>query len=91
MLDRLNELISIYEEKGIVTRSELPTIDSRSGSRELYKLLKDRGYEEAIIKEIALDDYYDYSSVIYNSDRFTDEEVKEYMLQNVLEEPFNGK
>lgn len=77
-------VIKVYERKSIVTREDWLSLDSRPYAKEMCKELNRRGYEEASIIESHLSGYLDYSSAIFNSSKFTYNEVDEYMLENVL-------
>lgn len=80
----IENVIDAYEQCGIVTRKECKNLDSRPLSQEIYNELLSRGYEEAQLAEIHLENFYDYSRVIYNSDRIDIKEVEKYMIKNVL-------
>ena len=76
-------VVSVYEQKGIVTRDDCPGLDSRPYASEMYKEL-DRRYESVSIIESHLPGYIDYSSAIFNLREFTFDEVNKYMIENVL-------
>ena len=80
----INLVINVYENKGIVTRDDLLSLDSRPYANEMCKELKKNGYEEASIMESHLPGYSDYSSVIFNTDDFNYDEVDKYMINYVL-------
>lgn len=77
-------VISVYEQKNIVTRDDFLNLDSRSYAREMREELQRRGYKKASIMESHLPGYSDYSSAIFNSNEFTYFEVDKYMIDNVL-------
>lgn len=76
-------VVSVYEQKGIVTRDDCPSLDSRPYAIEMYKELNGR-YESVSIIESHLPGYIDYSSAIFNLREFTFDEVNKYMIENVL-------
>lgn len=82
----IDEVIRVYVEQGIVTRNEVYSLDSRLIGRGLQEELEKRGYPEATYTEIPLPNYFDYSGVIFNSQKYTDEEVTRYMVKSVLHE-----
>lgn len=77
-------VIKAYEQKNIVTREDLLSLDSRPYAKEMCNELNKRGYEEASMIESHLSGNFDYSSAIFNSSKFTYKEVDEYMLENIL-------
>lgn len=80
----IEKMIQVYEDSGIVTRKDVISLDSRSCARRLFDMLEERGYKSAIILEIALKDYRDYSSVIFNTDFFSAKQAEKYMYEHVL-------
>ena len=84
MSDVIDEVVKVYQNKGIVTRKDVPSLDRRPFGRSLKEELEKRGCKDASYIEVALQDYNDYSGVLFDSREFTDEEAKNYMLKNVL-------
>lgn len=76
-------VVSVYEQNGIVTRDDSPSIDSRPYAMEMYKELN-RRYGSVSITESHLPGYSDYSSAIFDSSEFTYDEIDRYMIENVL-------
>ena len=76
-------VVSVYEQKGIVTRDDCPGLDSRPYAIEMYEELN-RRYESVSIIESHLPGYIDYSSAIFNPQRFTPTEADNYMIKYVL-------
>lgn len=76
-------LMRVYDETGIVTRLDIISMDSRSWARKAFSMLSAQR-EGAQISEARTEGYGDYSDVIYNSDIYTNDEVKAYMEQYVL-------
>lgn len=77
-------VISVYEECGIVTRNDCANIDSRPLSQEIFDEIQKRGHEEALMIEAHLEGYMDYSRAIFNPDEFKPQEAKTYLIKNVL-------
>lgn len=82
--EAIKTIITSYIEKGIVTRDDCDGLDSRPYADEVFEELKIRGYSEALMSEPHLDDYSDYSRVIFNPNIYDYERVNNYMIQNVL-------
>jgi hypothetical protein len=78
------DAIQVYIEQGIVTRKEILIMDSRSQATEIFNTINKYGYGNPIRTEINRDNYHDYSSAIYDSDRYSHQEVEKYMLKYVL-------
>lgn len=82
--EQIRIIISAYEQNGMVTRNDYVGLDTRPRAKEVYTELKKRGYSEVAITEPHLENYVDYSSVVFNSKLYSYKEVEEYMIQNVL-------
>lgn len=80
----MKKVIEAYETRGIVTRNECRSIDSRALSKEILKEMHNRGYSEAKKEEANLEGYVDYSNIIYNSDVIEFQEAKDYLIKHVL-------
>jgi hypothetical protein len=80
----IKNVIAAYEDNGIVTRAECSNLDARPFANELFYELRSRGHEEAEITEAHLENYLDYSSAIFNPQRFTPTEADNYMIKYVL-------
>lgn len=78
------DLIEVYEREDIVTRDEFPSIDLRSYGRGLEREMKKRGFDEATYTEGALENYADYSGVLFNSKRYSEKEAIAYLCKEVL-------
>ncbi len=86
----IEKAIKTYEENGIVTKQEVKSLISLGISRKIYKAFMDNGYNsgEVFLEEISLENHYDYSCVIYDINRYSPEEAKEYMLKYVLSDKY---
>ena len=83
--EQMQIIISAYQKNGIVTRNDYAGVDSRPYAKEVHTELQRRGYIEAAIIEAHLENYIDYSSVIFNPNIYDYKEAEAYMIQNVLE------
>ncbi|MBU3101707.1 MULTISPECIES: hypothetical protein [Clostridium] len=86
MLKEIEEAVRFYIKQGIVTRKDVRSLDVRTIARRFEDEFKKLGYTEVMLAEIALSGYRDYSGVLYNSNEYTYNEVKDYMIKNVLSE-----
>ncbi|MCQ5143402.1 hypothetical protein [Enterocloster bolteae] len=77
-------IIRVYQINSIVTRDDYRGLDSRHYGRGLENEMSKRGYPEADYAEEYLDDYSDYSGVLYNKDVYTREQALQYLRDNVL-------
>ena len=68
----------------VVEKYECSNLDARPFANELFYELRSRGHEEAEITEAHLENFLDYSSAIFNPQRFTPTEVDNYMIKYVL-------
>lgn len=59
-------------------------LNSRPYADEVFEEMQKRGYGEALMSEPHLDNYEDYSRVIYNPDVYSHKEAEKYMIKNVL-------
>jgi len=84
LLNQIEEIITVYLKEGLVTRKDVQSLDSRPFARTLEEEFKKLGYIEARYIEIALSDFHDFSGALYNSSKYTYEQVKSYMYKNVL-------
>lgn len=82
----IERVVNVYRTQGIVTRNDVSSIDLRSFGRQLEEKMKNRGFSEARYTEVLLQSRRDYSGVLYNSEMYTDGEVEQYMINNVLSE-----
>ena len=82
----IEQVIEIYETRGIVTRDDFGNMDSRPLSEEVYDEMQRRGYDNVMMTEAHLSGYADYSRAIYNADKYTFKEADEYLIKNVLHE-----
>lgn len=82
--EEIDRVIEIYDEKGIVTRNECLSIDSRTFGRHLQCRFEDLGYETALYTEIHTVNWRDYSGVLFDTNRITLKEVEKYMFEKVL-------
>jgi hypothetical protein len=82
--EQMKIIIKAYEKNGIVTRGDCIGLNSRPYADEVFSELKRRGYTEAAMSEPHLNNYTDYSRVIFNSDKYDYKEADEYMIQNIL-------
>lgn len=80
----VKKVISAFENQGIVTRLDCVSIDSREVSKKMALELRNRGYENAINIEVALEKHLDYSYAIFDVERFDIPFIQEYMKINVL-------
>lgn len=77
-------IIKIFTEEGIVTRNEITSIDSRSFTRGLVDEMKKRGFNTADYREVDVDNYRDYSAVLYDKERYSSEEAINFLKKHVL-------
>lgn len=82
--DLIDEVIKVYCENGIVTRNEIPAIDTRPFGRSLKEAMEEHGYPEATYREVEIGNWKDYSGVLFDPDRYSEEEAEEYMCKHVL-------
>lgn len=87
--EEVEALIDILETKGIATREDNPNLDSRI-SRNIVKVFESKGYNWYKYLEVALDNYYDYSGVLYNNNMFSVLEVQIYVRKYVLKDDYTG-
>ena len=85
----IEKTIKAYEENGIVTREDVRSMDSYACSKVLLEelqenLKKHSCSDRAELRQIGLPGYFDYSNVIYNKEKYSYEEIKRYMFENVL-------
>lgn len=81
----VKKVIEALTEKGIATRLDCVSLDCRAFGRTIIDELKKRGIENALYTEGALDNYFDYSGVVFDPDYYNYNEVVEYLRLNVLE------
>ena len=79
----LEEAIKVYLEQGIVTRKDISSMNIRSTARLIFDHLVEQ-FSEANSAEFQVGNYFDYSTVIYDTDRFTYEEAEKYTLKYIL-------
>lgn len=84
MKEEIRKVVEFYKEEGIVTRSEVRSMDLRAFGRKLVNEMKNYGFPEAVYEEFNLENYVDYSGVIYNPNVVSRYEAKKYMIENVL-------
>lgn len=77
-------IINELKQNGIVTRNECPSLDSRSFGRGIVDELKKHVVVNANYTEASLKNFYDYSGVVYDPNRYTTEEATDYLIKNVL-------
>ena len=82
--DDIKAVIEAYEKRGIVTREDFINLDSRPLSEEVLDELYKMGYNEAMITEAHLEYFKDYSSAIFDSNRYKPDEADKYLIHNVL-------
>ncbi len=82
--EQIQIIISAYEQNGIVTRNDYIGMNTRPRAKEVCQELQKRGYLEAFLFEPHLENYIDYSGVIFNSELYDYKEVEKYMIQNIL-------
>ncbi len=80
----IKNAIVAYEDRGIVTRDECKNLDVRPFDKEIFYELRSRGYQEALMTEAHLTGFRDYSSAIFNPQRFTPKEADNYLIKYVL-------
>lgn len=85
----IEKTIKVYEENGIVTRNDVASMDMNSGSKVLFKALRDdlkrrNRSDKIVLKELGLHGYFDYSSVIFNEEKYSHKEIEKYMIKYVL-------
>jgi len=81
----LDKVISIFRNTGIVTRAEVPNMDSRAWAKRLSVVLSEMGVK-FIMTEAKLPHYIDYSNVLFDPERFSLDEAEAYAVRNVLQE-----
>lgn len=79
--NEIKKLIKAYEETGIVTRNDVKTMESYSGSKRLHKALLECDYNESILIEVFSSKHLDYSNIIFNSEKYSVKEAKEYIFK----------
>ncbi len=77
-------IIKAYEDQGIVTRQDFKSLDVRTYARGLASEMEKRGYREARYEEVGNKNYSDFSGVLYNLDKYTPQEARQYLIENVL-------
>lgn len=82
--EQIQIILSAYEQNGIVTRNDYVGLNTRPRAKEVYEELQRRGYREALLIEPHLENYRDYSGVIFNSDLYDYKEVEKYTIKNIL-------
>lgn len=82
--DDIKAVIEAYEKRGIVTREDFINLDSRPLSEEVLDELYKRGYNEAMITEAHLEYFKDYSSAIFDPNRYKPDEADKYLIQNFI-------
>ncbi|GEM_PF-1909001 len=86
----VEKTIEAYSNNRIVTRNDVISMDGYTISKELHEELKkyldEQGYEaKSKLVQIRLPHKrYDYSNVIYDTDEYSYNKVKEYMDKYVL-------
>lgn len=80
----IKQIIDIYMSKGIVTRKEWPDIDMRPYGRGLQYELEKRGIDNVQYTEGEVGNYRDYSGVLYDDTKYSQEEALEYLCNKVL-------
>lgn len=85
MANEFDKVEQIYQVHGIVTRKEVKSLDMRSFAEDAYKKLREKGYQSCYCHEVSNSDWSDYSSVIFDLEHHSLEEIEQYMRSNVLE------
>lgn len=80
----LKEISSLLQKKGIVTRNECPSIDSRPFGRGLVSELEKRGIVNIDYIEENINNYSDYSGALFDTNRFNHTSAAEYLRKKVL-------
>lgn len=81
----LEEIITMIQEKGIVTRNECPSIDLRTFGRGLVSELEKRGIENIDYIEENVNNYSDYSGALFDTKEFNYASAAKYLRKNVLD------
>lgn len=82
--EQMQIIIKAYEQNGIVTKKDYIGMNTRPRAKEVYDELEKRGYLEALLIEPHLENYLDYSGVVFNSDLYDIKEVEKYTIENIL-------
>ncbi|MGU8470241.1 hypothetical protein ACV3P7_03175 [Clostridium perfringens] len=87
--NEIEKTIKVYEKIGIVTRNDVASMDMYSGSKLLFEALRDdlkrrNRSDKIVLKEVGLHGHFDYSSVIFNVEKYSHKEIEEYMIKYVL-------
>lgn len=84
---KLDEVIRVYDNAGIVTKKDFEDLDNRVASRELHSRLKEIR-KNALMLEVENDDRSDCSNAIFDPDIYDEvEKVEKYMKRYVLFKP----
>lgn len=85
--DRYIEFVlNILDERGIVTREDCFSLDSRPFIRNLVKEMNKRGYSnvECIETNISENDNIDYTGAIYDTEQYNMFEARDYLRRYIL-------
>ena len=79
-------IIDAFEAEGIVTRNDSVLLNGRPSGKALEKELHQKGYTNARYTEAELNNYKDYSGVVYDCERYNLHEAQEYLKTYILRE-----